>query len=710
MENNIIKKRYILNNLDCPSCAEKINSRISELSEISNAVLNFITKELVISFDNKHDEKILENQIFEIIKQIEPVVIPEEYKKHEHIIKENSHKAVIMRIIAGVVFLVSGIIFDIFELPFALILSVFIIGYLVIGYDVLLTAGRNILHGDWFDENFLMSIATIGAFAIGEFPEALAVMLFYQVGELFQSIAVNKSRKSISKLMNIRPDFANVKHGADVFNVPPEAVGVGDIIVVKAGERIPLDGTVLEGTSSIDTSSLTGESIPRDVSLGDEVLSGTININGLLEITVTKSYGESTVSKILTLIEEAEGKKSKTESFITKFSKIYTPIVVLMAIVIGVIIPIAFGLDFSSWLYKGLLFLIISCPCALVVSIPLSYFSGIGKASREGVLLKGSNYFEALCNIKTVVFDKTGTLTKGHFSVSKAEAVGITEEELIKIAAYAEHYSNHPISEAIRYAYKDGIDTSLIKDYKEIAGEGIEVSLAGKSVLAGNNRLLQRHGIIPPTFDETLVYIAIDGKYSGAVILDDELKETSVATIKALKSSGINRIVMLTGDNSKKAHSVAERLGIDEVYSELLPQDKCARLDLLMGELKKDESLVFVGDGINDAPVLTMASVGVAMGGVGSDSAIEAADAVIMDDEPIRLIGAINIARHTRRIAWQNIIFAIGVKLAVQVLAVLGLTNMWAAVFADVGVTILAVLNAIRILKSNSNIDKLITK
>ena len=578
----------------------------------------------------------------------------------------------------------------------------YIIAYLIVGFEVVLEAIENIFKGKVFDENFLMTIATIGAFAIGEFPEAVAVMLFYQVGELFQSYAVDKSRKSIASLMDIRPDYANVKRNNEISKINPGEVKIGETIIVKPGEKIPLDGKIIKGTSMLDTSALTGESLPREVKEKDEVLSGCINQNGLLEIEVTKEFGDSTVSKILDLVENASSKKSKSENFITKFAKYYTPAVVIIAVFLAVIPTLVIeGAEFTDWLYRALTFLVVSCPCALVISIPLGFFGGIGGASKKGILVKGSNYLEALSNSEIVVFDKTGTLTKGVFEVQKIESAGISKEQLIKYAAYAESYSNHPISVSIKKAYGKEINTNLISKTEELSGRGVVATIEDKDVLAGNEKLMQEKNIKYTKCNEvgTIVYIAINKEFAGYIVISDEIKEDSKKAIDDLKRNNIKQTVMLTGDRKDVGESVAKEIGIDKVYTELLPDGKVEKVEQLLKEKTEKGKLVFVGDGINDAPVLALADIGIAMGGLGADSAIEAADIVIMTDEPSKINTAINISKKTMRIVKQNIIFAIGIKIAVLILSAFGLSTMWEAVFADVGVSVIAIINSLRALK-----------
>lgn len=580
-------------------------------------------------------------------------------------------------------------------------IALFIISYIIVGGDVVKRAVKNIFKGQVFDENFLMSIATIGAFFIGEYPEGVAVMLFYQVGELFQSYAVGKSRKSIASLMDIRPDYANVKKGDELVKVDPDEVQIGDIIVIKAGEKIPLDGKVIEGSSMIDTSALTGESVPREVEVGSDILSGCININGVITAEVTKEFGESTVSKILDLVENASSKKSNSEQFITKFARYYTPVVVIIAVFLAIIPPLVIdGATFSDWIYRALAFLVVSCPCALVISIPLSFFGGIGGASKKGVLVKGSNYLEALAETEIVVFDKTGTLTKGVFNVQEIHPEGVSKEELLELTAHAESYSNHPISLSLKRAYSKEIDNGRISDVEEISGHGVTATVDGKKVMAGNIKLMKMMDI--PYFKGeligTIVHVAVNNKYIGYIVIADEVKEDSAQAIKELKAANIKQTVMLTGDNKSIGSKVAKELGLDKVYAELLPADKVEKLEELFSQKSKKGKLAFVGDGINDAPVLARADIGIAMGGLGSDAAIEASDVVIMTDEPSKIATTMKISKKTLKIAHQNIVFAIGIKIIVLILSAFGITTMWAAIFADVGVTIIAVLNAFRAL------------
>lgn len=580
-------------------------------------------------------------------------------------------------------------------------LGVFLVPYLIIGYDILWKAVRNILHGQVFDENFLMAIATVGAFVLGDYLEGSAVMIFYQVGELFQSVAVGKSRKSISSLMDIRPDYANLEKDGEIVESDPEEVSIGDIIVVKPGEKIPLDGVIIEGNTSVDTSALTGESVPRSLTEGDDVISGCINLSGVVRVKVTKEFGESTVAKILDLVENSSSKKAKAENFITKFARYYTPCVVIGAALLAVIPSLITG-NWGEWVNRALIFLVISCPCALVISVPLSFFGGIGGASRCGILIKGGNYLETLAKAEIVVFDKTGTLTKGVFNVTAIHPEIISEERLIELAAYAEAYSTHPISRSIRDAFNAEIDKSRISDVKELSGRGVSAVIDGKKIFAGNDKLMEEIGVSwhPCHHTGTTVHVATDNTYAGHIVISDEVKTDSAEAVKSLKNAGVKKTVMLTGDAKAVGESTAKQLGLDEVYTELLPDGKVEMVEKLLEEKSDKGRLVFVGDGINDAPVLSRADIGIAMGAVGSDAAIEAADVVLMDDKPSKIALAIDISRRTLSIVHQNIVFALAVKLAVLVLGALGLANMWEAVFADVGVSVIAIINAVRALKT----------
>ncbi len=602
---------------------------------------------------------------------------------------------------AGVLFLVSILL----PLEGWLKLGVFLIPYAVIGWDVLWRAVRNILNGQVFDENFLMSVATLGAFGCGEYPEAVAVMLFYQVGELFQSVAVSRSRQSISALMDIRPDSANVERDGQVVQVDPEEAAVGEVILIKAGERVPLDGTVLEGTSSLDTSALTGESLPRDVSPGEEVISGCVNLSGLLRVEVTKPFGQSTVARILDLVENSSEKKAQAEHFITKFARYYTPIVVFAALALAVIPSLLDG-QWGVWTPRALNFLVVSCPCALVISIPLSFFGGIGGASKQGILVKGSNYLEALAQTGIVVLDKTGTLTQGRFSVAAVHSKGMEEAQLLELTALAEQFSTHPISRSIVSAWGGVPEGSRVSDVEEEAGHGVRAMVDGRKVLAGNRKLMEREGILDgsdPKHTGTVIHVAVDGVYAGYLVVADQPKLTSAQALRELKAAGVRQTVMLTGDTQGAAQVVARELGLDRFYAQLLPAGKVEQVEALLQEKGSREKLIFVGDGINDAPVLSRADIGVAMGGLGSDAAIEAADIVLMDDDLLKLPAAIRIARKTLAIVRQNVVFALGVKLLVLVLSALGKANMWAAVFADVGVSVLAILNASRMLAEHGS-------
>ncbi len=604
------------------------------------------------------------------------------------------NKKLVRIIIAAVIFVIGLLVkTDIVWLSPA----IFIAAYIVVGSEVVIKAIKNIMQGQVFQESFLMTVATGGALIIGEYPEAIAVMLFYQVGEYFQSYAVAKSRKSIASLMDIRPDYANVKRGDELVKVDPDEVAIGDIIVVRAGEKIPLDGN-----SMIDTSALTGESVPREAGVGSDVLSGCINVNGVLTIEVTKEFGESTVSKILDLVENASSKKANTENFITKFARVYTPIVMAAALLLAIIPPLFFGGTWGDWIYRALTFLVVSCPCALVVSIPLSFFGGIGGASRRGVLVKGSNYLEALAQTEIVVFDKTGTLTKGVFKVQEVNAIGISEAELLELTAHVESYSNHPISLSLKTAYGKDIDNERITDVEEIAGHGVSATVDSRKVFAGNTKLMQKIGV-KFSQDEiigTAVHVAVDGKYAGYIVIADEVKEDAAEAIRLLKKANIRQTVMLTGDAKSVGEKVAKELGLDKVYTELLPGDKVDKVEELLAQKSAKGKLAFVGDGINDAPVLARADIGIAMGGLGSDAAIEAADVVIMTDEPSKLATGMKISQKTLRIAQQNIWLALSIKAIVLVLSALGFATMWEAVFADVGVTVIAVLNSFRALNT----------
>ena len=723
--------------LDCPNCAAKVERKIGEMPEIMEATIDFLGEKLFITTEEENRNSLIE-KIQEVVDKVEEGVIVSERKilgmqhsqheehcccsgacgtsenagehvhsrnhSHSHSEEDNIKKKVTKFVIGGIIF--AGAILA--PLPNFMKIVLYLVSYLIIGGEVVLTAIRNIKRGEVFDENFLMTVATVGAFAIKEYPEAVAVMLFYMVGELFQDVAVGNSRKSITALMDIRPDYANVKIGDEIKKVSPEIVGVGELIVVKPGEKVPLDGEIVEGNSTFDTSALTGESLPKEVMVGENVLSGFINKTGLITVKVTKNFSESTVSKILDLVQNASGKKSKTENFITKFARYYTPAVVIVALILAIIPPVLLQQPFSNWVYRALTFLVVSCPCALVISVPLGFFGGIGGASKHGILVKGANYLEALTKIDTVVMDKTGTLTKGIFKVTEinmknnqnTETTG--ENELLKYTAYAESFSNHPIAQSIVKEYEEmgnSIDKSKIEKFEELSGYGLKVRVDGKDILAGNAKLMDLEKIAIENEEKlgTVVYVAIDGKYAGNIVIADEIKEDSESAIFGMKKQGIKNIIMLTGDNKKIGENVAKKLGITKVFSELLPTQKVEKLEEVMIENGKNSGKVlFVGDGINDAPVLARADVGVAMGGVGSDAAIEAADVVIMNDEPSKIVTAIEIAKKTKTIVWQNIIFALAVKGIILIMGALGFATMWEAVFGDVGVALIAILNSMR--------------
>ena len=705
--------------LDCPNCAAKVERKINTLEGIKEATVDFLGKKIVVLAD-----EISENELVELIQtevdKIEDgvkVFVPKVQAGESSSEEEDTGKIKKKLLIGGVLFVLGIFVPKTLFIPK---LVIFLVSYLVIGGDVLLSAFKNIVNGQVFDENFLMAIATVGAFAIGEYPEGVAVMLFYQLGELFQGIAVNNSRKSIVSLMDIRPDYANIKVGEGIKKVSPEEIKVGEIIVVKPGEKVPLDGKIVKGASTFDTSALTGESLPREAKAGDDVLSGFINKNGLIEIQVAKVFSESTVSKILYLMENAGSKKSKTENFITKFARYYTPAVVITALIVAIIPPLLIqGATFSDWIYRALIFLVVSCPCALVISIPLGFFGGIGGASRHGILIKGTNYLEVLNNLESVVMDKTGTLTKGIFKVTEVNAENnikindfqnnkteLTKPLLLKYAAHIEKFSNHPIAQSIVAEYENSVskvDENVVKDFEEISGFGIKVNINNHQFLAGNSKLMNLGNI---TFDKkenlgTAIYLAADGKYIGNILISDEVKEDSARAIKGMKENGVKEIVMLTGDNEAIGKNIAEKLGIDKVFTELLPNEKVEKLEEIYKTKSEKGKVAFVGDGINDAPVLARADLGIAMGGAGSDAAIEAADVVIMNDEPSKIVTAIKIAKKTKEIVWQNITIAFAIKIVVMALGLFGDATMWEAVFADVGVALLAVLNATRVLRYN---------
>lgn len=617
-------------------------------------------------------------------------------------------KVMLARILAAFVIYISAVVAEhsgaLDASGAGLSFLVFLVPYVVIGWDIVYKAVRGILHGQVFDENFLMTVATFGAFGVGEYSEAVAVMLFYQVGELFQNYAVSRSRQSISELMDICPEYANIEEDGQLKKVDPDDVSVDDVIVVKAGERIPLDGIVIDGESMVDTSALTGESVPRSVKTGSELISGCVNGGGLLRVRVTKEFDDSTVARILELVENASSKKAQVENFITRFARYYTPAVVAAAVALALLPPLVLGGGFAEWIQRACIFLVISCPCALVISVPLSFFGGIGAASKKGVLVKGSNYLEELAEMDTIVFDKTGTLTKGEFKVTQilpTDAVR-DEAELLELAALAENYSNHPISQSIKAAYEKTLDLSRVGETEEISGHGVKTVIDGKSVLAGNGKLMKQMGIPYKECQSigTIIYLARDGKFAGTIVISDTIKEESFEAIRALKAAGVRKTVMLTGDRKEVGEAVAREIGIDEVYTELLPADKVEKVEALLKKQQKGAYLAFVGDGINDAPVLSRADIGIAMGSMGSDAAIEAADIVLMDDNPAKIAAVVITARKTLKIVKQNIVFALAVKALVLVLGAFGMANMWEAVFADVGVSVIAILNAMRALRS----------
>ena len=698
-----MRKEFILNGLDCGLCAGKIEREIGDLDGVSFASVDFLSKTLAIELNADRKDIILKQVSKISVSHGSDIRISEKSREQKNKEEELSLPDIIL-LSAGDILFLSG---QILRLPRFWEFALFFAAYLIIGGRVLLTAAKNIVKGRVFDENFLMSLATIGAFATGEYPEGAAVMLFYRIGELLQSMAVNRSRKSITALMDIRPDYANIKSGDEILRVSPEKIKIGEIIIVRAGEKIPLDGKVVSGTATLDASALTGESMPLEVRAGSEVVSGSVNLNGLLNIEVTKAFGESTVSKILDLAQNAGAKKAPSESIITKFAKIYTPVVVFSALALAFLPPlIIHGASFSEWINRALVFLVVSCPCALVISVPLSIFGGIGGASRNGILVKGGDSLDALANVETVVFDKTGTLTKGVFSVTQIEpAAGWNKERLLSLAAHAESFSNHPIALSIRKAYGVEIDLRRISGQEEIAGQGIRAEIDGQEVLAGNGRLMKGSGIEIPSAESagTVVYLAADGKYDGFIVIEDELKPDSRRAVNGLRRAGVKTLAMLTGDRAGAAEKAADEIGLDQVYSGLLPHQKVEKLEELLAEKSKDGRLAFVGDGINDAPVLARADIGIAMGGLGSDAAIEAADIVLMTDEPSRLVTAIKISRKTRRVVLQNIVLALCVKLVILSLGALGMATMWEAVFGDVGVTVLAVFNAMRTMRINKD-------
>ena len=706
-----VTKVYLLKGLDCPNCSAKIEKEVGELDGVTSSTVNLMNQTLTVQAGTSVAASLLDT-VTTIVHSHEPdVEVSEKQLEATAPVKKDEKAAVYndedkkrtIRLAVGAVVYAIGMALTVFaKLPTLAELAFLIVAYVILGWDVVWQAVKNITRGQVFDEHFLMSVSTIGAFAIGEYPEAVAVMLFYQVGEFFQSLAVKRSRKSISDLMDIRPDSATVKRNGVLQVVSPESVAVGEIIVVKPGEKIPLDGIVVDGESMLDTKALTGESVPRSIRKGDEALSGCINQSGLLTLKVTKSFGESTVSKITDLVENASARKAPTENFITTFARYYTPVVVGMAAVLAIIPPLVLGGGWSEWLRRGFVFLIVSCPCALVISIPLTFFGGIGAASKRGVLVKGGNYLEALNKVSVVVFDKTGTLTKGVFEVANIiPAAGYQKEQVLEYAAQAESYSNHPIAKSILATYGKPIDQKQFSGFEEISGHGISVMVQGKKVLAGNSKLMESEKIAYAACDAagTKFYVAADGSYVGCILIADEVKPDSKCAIAELKKIGVEKTVMLTGDDERIGKSVADELGLDAYYAQLLPDQKVEKLEMLDKQKRQGSKLAFVGDGINDAPVLARADVGIAMGGLGSDAAIEAADVVLMTDEPSKLVEAIDVAKATKRIVMQNIVIALGIKSVFLVLGALGMAGMWEAVFGDVGVTIIAVLNAMRILK-----------
>ena len=684
-----------LEGLNCANCARKIEEKVGKMEGVKESNLNFTTTTLNVKLEKKVKEEHVISEIKKIVEALEPHVKVEKKVYGKATIKKAKF-TVKSTLIIGAVLYLFAVIGD-FQGTLGLIL--FGASYLLIGGEVVLTAIKNIAKGQVFDENFLMTVATIGAFTINQYPEAVAVMLFYEIGETIQGYAVNRSRSSISSLMDIRADYANIIIDGKEKKVSPETVQVEDVILVKPGEKIPLDGVVIEGESFVDTSALTGESVPRKIVVNDEILSGGINTSGVLKVKVTKKFGESTVSRILEMVENAASKKANTEKFITKFAKVYTPIVVGLAILIAVV-PSIFIKDalFSTWLYRALVFLVVSCPCALVVSVPLGFFAGIGGASKKGVLVKGSNYLELLKDLETVVFDKTGTLTEGVFTVTEINTNDIQKEKLIEIAAMAESFSNHPIAISIIKEYGKEIDKEVIKEYEEIAGHGIKAVINNEEILIGNAKLMNQFNISYNEVDSigTVVYCAINGEFKGSIVISDKIKENAAEALINLKAAGVKKTVMLTGDNKKTAEKVGEKVNIDEVHSELLPLGKVKEVEKLLKASNKNGRLAFVGDGVNDAPVLARADIGIAMGGIGSDAAIEAADIVLMKDDINALVDAINVSKKTNKILWQNIVFALGIKILVMVLGTFGIANMWTAVFADVGVTIIAIINSTR--------------
>lgn len=694
-----------LRGLDCASCAGKIEDRTAKLEGVKTASLDFVNKKIKVDIENELDRDKIKDSIIKLVNKFEPGVevldlsIKDMDSSHDHSHEHGNFDTYeLIRIVSS---LILFIIPPLLKLQGGIRLSTYLLAYFIVGYDVLIRAGKNLVNRTPFDENFLMTLATIGAFIIGEYPEGVAVMLFYQVGELFQGMAVNRSRKSIKALTDIMPDYANLEKDNEIVVVDPTEVRIGDYIIIKPGEKVPLDGLVVEGESSLDTSNITGESVPRSIGVGNQIISGVINNQGLLKVKVEKEFGESTVTKILDLVENASSRKAPTEQFISKFARYYTPAVVFIALGIGILPTLFFNGELTDWAYRAFVFLVISCPCALVISIPLGFFGGIGAASKEGILVKGGNFLEALNYVDRVVFDKTGTLTKGVFKVTKVKAYdGYSEDEVLELAAYGESYSNHPIALSILDEYGRDIRKEYIVDYREIPGKGISVNIDEADILLGNKGLLIDNNIdfVEEESIGTVVYVAREGRHVGTIIVSDEIKASVRDDLSSLKDLGVQETIMLSGDNGSTARKVGDLIGIDKVHGDLLPQDKVLKLEEILSE-SSGKKVAFVGDGVNDAPVLARADVGIAMGGLGSDAAIEAADIVILTDEISKIATGIKIAKKTKRIVSQNIVIALGIKLMVLGLGAAGLASMWQAVFADVGVSLIAILNSIRVLK-----------
>lgn len=698
-----MRKVFLLDGIDCPNCSLKIENKINDLDGVNFSKINLVTQTVEIDFEIEVEKNLLEN-VKKIVNFYEPDVEVKENVVFNQMKKsKESNKNLYFIAFGSIIYLLSLLMYTFLSGFKEISIIIFIVSYVVLGFDVVSKAMKNIFNGIIFDENFLMTLSTLGAFVIGEYPEAVAVMLFYQIGEYFQSRAINRSRKSISDLMDIRPDYVNIENGEKLIKISPEKINVGDEIIIKPGEKIALDGVILSGESMMDTKSLTGESIPKCVKVGDEILSGCINMTGILKTKVTKSFGESTASKIINLVEGASSNKADTENFITSFALYYTPIVVVLATLLSIIPPVFLNGEWISWVKRGFVFLVISCPCALVISIPLSYFSAIGLASKNGILVKGGNYLEALSKIDTIIFDKTGTLTKGNFEVCDIYFEnGFTADDVCKFSAYAESFSNHPIAVSILYHYGKEIDKNKIINYKDLYGYGISATIFDKKVLVGNEKLMKKENILYSVCNKpgTIVYVAIDGKYAGYILIKDKIKDDSIKAISDLKNSGVKNIVMFTGDNYPVAKDICDKLKIDKFFSGMLPHEKVEKLELLETKKEKSKKIVFVGDGVNDAPVLARADVGVSMGSLGSDAAVEASDVVLMTDEISKLVEAIKISKLTKRIVLQNIIFILTIKIVFLVLGAFGLASMWEAVFGDVGAMIIAVLNSIRILKN----------